>query len=139
MTNETWNAVLERALPHAELRDLMQRVIGIGHYADTMPCPLLVFSGPPATGKTTIATALRFALGTMVVERVPELRPAHFTVATVNRVPDDTTAPVVPFIVEMPHADMDHRLADRLSGPDVRAAIVSWAFEGYVKARQTTR
>lgn len=131
-----WESFLRRVLPDADIRRLVQRVIGMGHYDEPSPCTLVIFSGPGATGKTTLATALHAALGTLVVDEMPTRLPARFTVATVNRVWRTLLdVPVVPFQVEIPRVEMDVVLPKRLTQPDVQAAILVWAFEGYLMAK----
>lgn len=131
-----WESFLGRILPDPDIRRLVQRAVGMGHYDEPSSCTLLILSGRGATGKTTFATTLREALGTMVVERIPELAPARFTVATVNLAhPRWMDWPVVPFQVEIPRGEMDRSLPGRLAQSDVQAAVLVWAFEGYLMAK----
>lgn len=127
-----WEQFLARVLPDSEVRALAQKTIGIGAIGKGAGYPLLVFYSPFASGKTTMAMALRAALGIPVVEEAPQLPPKRFTIATVNWTHGvDPAAPVVPFGPAIPLDEMDSGLRWRLYEPDVQAAVLAWAFEGY--------
>lgn len=69
----TWAAFLGRVLPDAEVREFLQRVVGVALVGKVLEHVLPIFTGTGANGKGTAYTAINTALGDYASTAEPDL------------------------------------------------------------------